>query len=497
MRNLLYSILIVVILLGVVTECHSDDGEVHLKNGLRAYKKEADFDRAISELQEAVRLGLSDRSDLIQAHLYLGFAYIGSGKKPAAEIEFAKAIKLDPTLKLDPNRHSTKVIDIFNPMRDNLVDSLTVISVPGGAEVYLDVMGGGSELVHVGITPLTLNNVLIGERNLRVVKEYFQSKALKITVKKGADNRVQAQLDKAEIELRIISQPSEAVVYVADEAGSQTQPQGMTPVSLKAVLGQELAIKLAKEEFLNKELKVKLTETGIIVSGMEEAIPLKGGIGTIQVALVPAPPPGSLQVTSDPTGAMVRLDGITLGDTPLTIAKVTPGTRRLRVSMSGFASVTSKVEIVSDQETAVQVVLGGVLNISSIPSDAQAFIDGKYVGLTPFKTARIPAGSHQLRLTREKYKDRSSAVIVEKGRDKEVNIRLLPAKGSIAVSSDPPGAVVYLDGESKGDTPLFIYGVIVGQHSLRLMKPGYEDQEKQLTVEELKVSWQFGKLKTN
>ncbi|MFC1717017.1 PEGA domain-containing protein, partial [Candidatus Poribacteria bacterium] len=232
-------------------------------------------------------------------------------------------------------------------------------------------------------------------------------------------------------------------------------------------------------------------------SDTAEAIPLEDGMGTIHVTLIPAPPPGSLQVISDPPGATVRLDGVTVGGTPLAIAKVTPGTRRLRISMSGFASVTRRVEIVSNQETEVQVELGGLLHISSIPSDAQVSIDGKYVGLTPFRTGRIPAGSHQLRLTREKHKDRISAVIVEKGREKEVNIRLLPAKGSIAVSSDPPGAAVYLDGESKGNTPLFIYGVIVGQHSLRLMKPGYEDQEKQLTVEELKVSWQFGKLKTN
>ena len=497
MRYLLYSILIVGVLLGGVTEGRSADGESHLKNGLRAYKEEADFGKAISELQEAVRLGLSDRSDLIQAHLHLGFAYIGSGERSAAEIEFSKAIGLDPMLELDPGRYSTKVVQTFNGMRDRLLDSLTVISAPGGAEVYLDIMGDGSEPVHVGTTPLTLNSVLIGEHSLRIAKEYFLSRTLKIRVDKGDDNRVQVQLDKAEVVLRITSQPSEAAVYVADKGGFQAQPYGTTPVSLKAVLGQELAIKLAKEEFLNKELKVKLAEIGIIVSGKDEAVPLEDGVGAVHVSLIPAPPPGSLQIMSDPPGATVRLDGIVVGDTPLTIAKVTPGTRRLRISMSGFASVTRKVEIASGQEAAIQVALGGLLNISSIPGEAQVFIDGKYVGLTPLKTGRIPAGSHQLRLTREKYKDRISAAIVEKAREKEVNIRLLPAKGSIAVSSDPPGAAVYLDDESKGKTPLFIYGVMVGQHSLRLMKPGYEDQEKQITVEELKVLWQFGKLKVN
>ncbi len=486
MRKPLYIILIAGILLFTGTESRSAGGEAHLENGLRAYKEEADFGKAISELQEAIRLGLKDRSDLIQAHLHLGFAYIGMAERPAAEIEFAKAIKLDPTLELDSKRHSTKVITVFNGMRERLLDTLAVISVPGGAEVYLDSL-------RMGLTPLTLNSVLIGEHTIRIVKEYFKPAMLSVKVKKGKDNRVQAQLDKAEIELRITSQPPEAVVYIT----GQTQPHPSTPVSLKAVLDQELSIKLAKEEFHSRQLRIKLTEAGIIVSDTEGIIPLENGVGTVHVVLEAAPPPGSLRITSDPPGATVRLDGIAKGETPLNIARVTPGNRRLRISMSGFASVIRKVEVVSDQKTEVQVELGGLLRVLSIPDGAQVYIDEKYAGLTPLRTERISSGSHQLRLVAEKHKDRRSAVIVEKGQEKEVIFRLLTVKGSIAVSSDPPGVAVYLDGKNKGNTPLFIYGVIVGRHSLKLTKPGYEDWEKQITVEESKVLWRFRKLKTN
>jgi len=240
---------------------------------------------------------------------------------------------------------------------------------------------------------------------------------------------------------------------------------------------------------------VKLTEAGFSVSGREELIPAEDGKGEVHVGLSPAPPPGSLQVVSDPPGATVYLDGISRGETPLTLAKVTPGIRKLRASMPGFVSVIREVEIISGQEATVEVELGGRLNILSIPAGARAFIDEEYVGITPLKTERIPAGSYQLRLAKEKYKDKLSAVVLSRGQEKEVKVRLLPVKGSIAVSSDPPGAAVYLDGESKGNTPLFIYGVMVGQHSLKLVKAGYEDWEKQITVEELKVSWQFRKLR--
>jgi len=470
------------VLLWMVMECDAADGRMHLENGLRAYREGADFDKAISELQEAVRLGLDNRTELVQTHLYLGFAHIGKGQRMAAEAEFAKAIQLDPTLSLDPKLHSIKIITVFNETKERLVDSLTVVSVPGGAEVYLD----GQSL---GVTPLRLSDVLIGEHTLRVVKEYFLPKVLSIQVEKEKDNRIQVQLDKQAVELLITSQPPEAAIYVAGEYKART------PLSLEVVLDQEIAIKLAKEEFLDKELKVKLTEAGVSVSDIENVIPTEDGVGRIHIGLSPAPSPGSLRIVSDPPGATAHLDGIAMGETPLTIAKVTPGIRKLRVSMSGFASVTEKVEIISDRETTVEVALGGRLHVSSIPSGAQVFIDGEYMGITPLRTARIPAGSHQLRLAKEKHRDKLNAVVVERGQEKEIDIRLLPVKGSIAISSDPPGAAIYLDGESKGNTPLFIYGVMVGQHSLKLVKAGYEDWEKQITVDELEVSWQFGKLK--
>ncbi len=486
LRRLLHIVSVAVILLSLALQCHAEDGKAHLESGLKAYQEEADFDKAIAQLQEALELGLDDQADLIQAHLYLGFAHIGVGKRLPAEVEFKKAIQLDSTLSLDPKLHSSKIVAVFNETKARLVDSLTVISIPGGAEVYIDAKS-------VGITPLKLDDVLVGEHTLRVVKEYFQPGVLNIIVEKGKDNRVQVQLDKAEFELIIDSRPLEAAVYVAVEGKFEADPYGKTPVSLKVALDQELAIKLAKEEFLDTELKVKLTEAGFSISG-EKLIPAEDGKGRIHVELSQAPPPGSLQVVSDPPGVAVYLDGISRGETPLTLAKVTPGIRKLRASMPGFVSVIREVEIISGQEATVEVELGGRLNILSIPAGARAFIDEKYVGITPLKTERIPAGSYQLRLAKEKYKDKLSAVVLSRGQEKEVSGRLIPVKGSISISSDPPGAFVYLDAENKGSTPVFIYGVMIGKHSLKLTKPGYKDWEKDITVEELKISWQFIKL---
>ncbi|MBM3211229.1 PEGA domain-containing protein, partial [Candidatus Poribacteria bacterium] len=90
--------------------------------------------------------------------------------------------------------------------------------------------------------------------------------------------------------------------------------------------------------------------------------------------------------------------------------------------------------------------------------------------------------------------DKSSTVLVEKGKEKEVKFRLPQLKGSLSVSSDPPGAGVILDGEFKGNTPIIIYGLPIGQHSLKLLKSGHEDWQKQINIQDLKLTWQFVKL---
>lgn len=486
MKRLYGVLLIAVILLSAYMECRGADGITRLNNGLKAYQERADFDKAISELQEAVRLGLDNRADLIKAYLYLGFAYIGKGQRLAAEDEFAKAIRLDPTLSLDPKIYSSKLVSVFNDTKSRLVSSLTVISIPSGAEVYVD----GQRL---GATPVKLNDVLVGEHVIEVVKEYFLPESLSFWVKEEQENRLQVQLDKKEVELLLTSQPDNAIIYIASKGDLDARPYGETPARIKMTLEQELNIKLAKEN-MDKELTVKLTEKGFSLSGVEGMIPVKDGVGTVSIALDLAPPPGSLNVISDPPDAIVQLDGVTMGKTPVTIAKVTPGVRSLRISIPNFDSETRKVEIISGKETAVQVTLGGGLHILSVPGSAQVFMNGEYMGITPFRTGKVPTGSYQLRLTKEKHRDKLSTVVVEKGQDKEVKFRLLPIKGSIAVTSDPPGAHVYLDGESKGETPVFIYGVLIGQHNLKLVKEGYEDWEKQIVVEELKVSWQFGRM---
>ena len=57
----------------------------------------------------------------------------------------------------------------------------------------------------------------------------------------------------------------------------------------------------------------------------------------------------------------------------------------------------------------------GMIWITSSPSDAQVFADGNYLGTTPLHSSGMPAGIHQIRVSREGYRDWTGYIRVNQG----------------------------------------------------------------------------------
>jgi len=62
------------------------------------------------------------------------------------------------------------------------------------------------------------------------------------------------------------------------------------------------------------------------------------------------------------------------------------------------------------------------------------------------------------------------------------------SSGEATIGSSPAGAQVYIDGSYRGITPVSVKGVSTGQHTLRLVLPGYTDFNGGLSVTSGKVS---------
>ena len=125
----------------------------------------------------------------------------------------------------------------------------------------------------------------------------------------------------------------------------------------------------------------------------------------------------------------------------------------------------------------------GTLQIRSTPSDAEAFVDGQFVGYTPVSFGTTP-GRHEVRIEREGYDTYRTTVNVVAGETARVSANLAPIRrtGVVRFDSSPRGASVTVDGRSLGTTPTGSMTFDEGTYQARFRLSGYDDYVVNFTV---------------
>jgi hypothetical protein len=131
---------------------------------------------------------------------------------------------------------------------------------------------------------------------------------------------------------------------------------------------------------------------------------------------------------------------------------------------------------------SVKIIHVGLVSVSSTPSEASIYLDGTYKGTTPETIFDVPVGNHSILLTKSGYYDKTATIIVVLNQVAYVSESLEAKTGEIDISSDPSGAMVYLDDSYNGITPITISDVPEGYHTVKLTKPGYWDYCETLYV---------------
>lgn len=125
----------------------------------------------------------------------------------------------------------------------------------------------------------------------------------------------------------------------------------------------------------------------------------------------------------------------------------------------------------------------GFLSISTIPSGASVFIDGIASSTTPINVTGLDAGSHQVRLTMSGYSDYVGTATIYEGQTTYLPAILTkPTTGTLAVTSVPDSAVLFVDDVEKGRTPQTITKMSPGNHTIKLSFGGYNDFISTFTI---------------
>jgi len=177
---------------------------------------------------------------------------------------------------------------------------------------------------------------------------------------------------------------------------------------------------------------------------------------TVNAVLTPIPTNGYLSISSSPSGAIVYVDGIYKGTSPLTVT-LPAGSHSIQMSMSGYNSWSGSTNVNVGQTTSVSASLTpsvtyGYLSVSSSPSNADVYINGVYKGDTSF-TIGLNPGTYQVMVKKSGYTSYSTTATVNTGTTTSVSANLQQsANAYVQIASYPSGAAVYIDGTYVGNT---------------------------------------------
>ncbi len=188
--------------------------------------------------------------------------------------------------------------------------------------------------------------------------------------------------------------------------------------------------------------------------------------------------PDLLHLDSTPAPAVVAIDGIDVGTTPLEGAEVHPGVHQLTVRAPRHVEESMDLNVDGGgNELRMQVELvpaWAAIGIDSVPGGASIFVDGHELGLTP-GTFDLDAGVRQLQLRLDGYNPWSKQLSVEPDVPQVLqSVELIEADARVRISSRPPGAQVIIGEFSPGSTPLELTLASGESHEIRLFLPGYK-----------------------
>lgn len=196
-------------------------------------------------------------------------------------------------------------------------------------------------------------------------------------------------------------------------------------------------------------------------------------------------PVGRLEVSSDPPGARVTVDGAVRGTTPLMLDDIQSGEHEISV-VRGAAVVSRRVTVDAGSTATVMASLVGAANAGGwvsilAPIELQVFDEGdRLVGTTNADRLMLPAGNHELVVSSSEYRFRTS-----------VSVRIVPGQtashtvtlpsGSLSVNA-LPWAEVFVDGAYAGVTPLANLALPIGRHEITWRHPDHGERRQVVPI---------------
>ncbi|MDD1682911.1 MAG: PEGA domain-containing protein [Methanoregula sp.] len=352
--------------------------------------------------------------------------------------------------------------------------TIYVESSPPGAVVYLNDDKKGT-------APVTISGLWPGSYTISAELGGYQKYTSSTTISGPTRSSVYCRLvpENTGNGLYVISNPDPAKVYLDGDY------KGETPLMLRDTPSGSHTLQVRRSGYDEWKSTVEVPKSG---TKTITAVMIQGDADSLR----------GISVSSNPSGADVRLDGLKKGVTPIALKSIVAGIHILEVEYPGYTPYKSTVNVPETDIKEISVNLTpksgsapGWIAVSSSPCNALVTLDGKYVGQTPVNSSlnldSITPGEHTIGLALSGYKPYSTNATVSPNLISAINVTLIPvsgplAKGALSVTSDPAGATISLDNNSIGTSPLVVNDIAVGNHLITITMGGYQEYSTSILV---------------
>jgi serine/threonine protein kinase len=213
-------------------------------------------------------------------------------------------------------------------------------------------------------------------------------------------------------------------------------------------------------------------------------------VGLLAVILFVFLRPG-LKVVSKPSASAVFLDKNYIGETPLSTKRWMCGKHIITVKKKDYNNYEQSIKMSLGKTKKIYVELSSdahannpyaSLVIKTLPKGATVLVDGKEKGVTPLYLKNVEHGLHTIKFTKNCFSSVEKKVDITASKTIDVNAKLQSICGSLMVKSSPEGATVLVDGKEKGVTPLYIDNIKKGDRIIKLIKKGFETENKIVSI---------------
>ncbi|XOV81556.1 MAG: PEGA domain-containing protein [bacterium] len=125
------------------------------------------------------------------------------------------------------------------------------------------------------------------------------------------------------------------------------------------------------------------------------------------------------------------------------------------------------------------VPLPGFLTLQITPDDATIEIDGQPIPVAP--RLELAAGTHEITVSHPRYISRTMTVVIEgKQIEQTEAVELEPNWADVAVTSEPPGAGIWIDNNPTGLTTPATIEALAGEREVSVRLEGYKTHRERI-----------------